>query len=149
MKEAFEKIRKRMKEETEFLSDCTKYGNKDAEQQRKSYDTMMMYEISEMVEELIDIVYEVEAEYINKSTEHINKTSDCSSGWIPCSERLPDIGQRVLLWVYGTVCIGKRIDSKLLGKYDIFSLAKDVNESTKRIEAWMPLPESYKPEKGE
>lgn len=63
MKEAFELIRKRMKEQTDFLSDCTKYGNKDAKQQEKSYSTMYMYEIADMVEDLIDIVSEVEAEY--------------------------------------------------------------------------------------
>jgi len=65
MKEAFDLIRKRMKEQTDFLSDCTKYGNKDAKQQEKSYSTMYMYEIADMVEDLIDIVSEVEAEYGN------------------------------------------------------------------------------------
>ena len=78
MKEAFEKIRKRMEKATEFLSDCTKYGNKDAVQQRKSYDTMYMYEIALLVEELIDIVSEVEAEYGNGKTnaDRIRKMSD-------------------------------------------------------------------------
>lgn len=33
------------------LKDCVKYGNKTAEQQRKSYDTLMMYEIADMIEE--------------------------------------------------------------------------------------------------
>ena len=61
-------------------------------------------------------------------------------GWIPCSERLPEIGERVLLWVYGRVHIGKRIDAKMFEEYDIFSLENKTNESTKRIEAWMPLP---------
>lgn len=37
------------------------------------------------LEAFLEILKEVEAEYINKSTEHINKSSDCSSGWIPCS----------------------------------------------------------------
>lgn len=100
-------------------------------------------------EEEMEIVSEVEAEYINKSTEHINKSRDCSTNWIDVKDRLPDIGERVLLWVYGKVCIGERIDSKQFEKYDIFSLERDVNESTKRIEAWMPLPESYNPAKGE
>lgn len=33
------------------LKDCTKYGNETAEQQRKSYETMMMYEIAGMIED--------------------------------------------------------------------------------------------------
>lgn len=68
--------------------------------------------------------------------------------WIPCSERLPDIGERVFVWVYGRVCIGKRIDAKLFEEYDIFSLENGSNESTKRIDAWQPLPAPYQP-KGE
>lgn len=46
----------KLKESTDFLSDCTKYGNKDAEQQGKSYSTMMMYEIKDLVDDLIEIV---------------------------------------------------------------------------------------------
>jgi len=33
------------------LKDCKKYGNETAEQQTKSYDTMMMYEIAGMIED--------------------------------------------------------------------------------------------------
>lgn len=51
-----EKVVEQLEEKTDFLKDCTKYGNKDAEQQEKSYSTMMMYEIADLVEELIDIV---------------------------------------------------------------------------------------------
>ena len=82
-------------------------------------------------EEEMEIVSEVEAEYGN--------------GWIPCSERLPDIGQRVLLWVYGQVHIGERMGHKLFEKYDVFDLKNGTFESTKRIEAWKPLPSPYKP----
>ena len=32
------------------LKDATKYGNKDAEQQAHSYSTMMLYEISDMID---------------------------------------------------------------------------------------------------
>ena len=51
-----EKVVEQFEEKTDFLKDCTKYGNKDAEQQEKSYSTMMMYEIAGLVEDLIDIV---------------------------------------------------------------------------------------------
>lgn len=51
-----EKVVEQLEEKTDFLKDCTKYGNKDAEQQEKSYSTMMMYEVTDLVEDLIDIV---------------------------------------------------------------------------------------------
>ena len=71
MQAAFEKIIEKLEERTSFLSDCTKYGNKDAEQQNKSYSTMMMYEVADLVDDLIEIVKQ-EAEKYN-------------GGWIPCS----------------------------------------------------------------
>lgn len=49
-------IVEKLKEKTEFLKDCTKYGNESAEQQEKSYSTMMMYEVADLVDDLIDIV---------------------------------------------------------------------------------------------
>ena len=56
MQAAFEKIIEKLKERTSFLSDCTKYGNNNAEQQEKSYSTMMMYEVADLVDDLIEIV---------------------------------------------------------------------------------------------
>lgn len=52
-----DKVLEELEEITEFLKDCTKYGNKNAEQQKKSYDTMMMmYEVADLVDDLLDIV---------------------------------------------------------------------------------------------
>lgn len=51
-----DKVVKRLEERTAFLKDCVKYGNKTEEQQSKSYDTMMMYEIKDLVDDLIEIV---------------------------------------------------------------------------------------------
>ena len=62
MQEVSENIIDRLEERTDFLSDCTKYGNKDAEQQNKSYSTMMMYEVAGLVDDLIEIVKQ-EAEH--------------------------------------------------------------------------------------
>lgn len=50
------KIMEQLEERTAFLKDCTKYGNKTTEQQSKSYDTMMMYEIKDLVDDLLEIV---------------------------------------------------------------------------------------------
>ena len=45
-----------LEERTDFLKDCTKYGNKNAKQQAESYNTMMMYEVADLVDDLIEIV---------------------------------------------------------------------------------------------
>ena len=51
-----DRVLHQLEERTAFLKDCTKYGNKTAEQQSKSYDTMMMYEVKDLVDDLLDIV---------------------------------------------------------------------------------------------
>ena len=51
-----DKVVEELEERTDFLKECTKYGNKNAEQQDKSYSTMMMYEVADLVEDLIEIV---------------------------------------------------------------------------------------------
>ena len=63
MQAVFEKIIEKLEERTSFLSDCTKYGNKDAEQQNKSYSTMMMYEVADLVDDLIEIVKQEAEQY--------------------------------------------------------------------------------------
>lgn len=45
-----------LEERTDFLKNCTKYGNIDAKQQAESYSTMMMYEVADLVDDLIEIV---------------------------------------------------------------------------------------------
>ncbi|WP_462364827.1 hypothetical protein [Roseburia inulinivorans] len=51
-----EKVVKQLEKRTAFLKDCTKYGNKTTDQQSKSYDTMMMYEVMDLVDDLLEIV---------------------------------------------------------------------------------------------
>lgn len=51
-----DKVVERLEERIAFLKGCTKYGNKTEEQQSKSYDTMMMYEVKDLVDDLLDIV---------------------------------------------------------------------------------------------
>ncbi len=51
-----DKVVKELEERTDFLKDCTKYGNKNAKQQAESYNTMMMYEVADLVDDLIEIV---------------------------------------------------------------------------------------------
>ena len=51
-----DKVVSKFGERTDFLKDCTKYGNKNAKQQSESYSTMMMYEVADLVDDLIEIV---------------------------------------------------------------------------------------------
>jgi hypothetical protein len=51
-----DKVVEQLEERTAFLKDCTKYGNNTADQQSKSYDTMMMYEVKDLVDDLLEIV---------------------------------------------------------------------------------------------
>ena len=51
-----EKVVEELEERTDFLKDCTKYGNKNAEQQAGSYSTMMMYEVADLVDDLISSI---------------------------------------------------------------------------------------------
>lgn len=62
--------------------------------------------------------------------------------WIPCSERLPDVAQRVLLSGHGMVMIGMLHS---FGKYSLEPTGISYAYSKDDIEAWMPLPEPYEP----
>lgn len=53
-----DKVVKQLEKRTAFLNGCTKYDNETAEQQKKSYDTMMMYEVKDLVDDLLEIVKE-------------------------------------------------------------------------------------------
>lgn len=128
MQEVFEKIIEKLEERTSFLSDCTKYGNKDAEQQNKSYSTMMMYEVSDLVDDLIEIVKQ-EAE---KFGTDINVGSN---GWISCNERLPEENSNVIAcFAHGLVTELSFYDGLFHGIYDY---------NTNVIIAWQQLPQPY------
>ena len=51
-----DKVVEELEERADFLKDCTKYGNKNAKQQAEAYNTMMMYEVTDLVDDLIEIV---------------------------------------------------------------------------------------------
>ncbi len=100
----------------------------------------------------IRIVSEVEAEYINKSTEHINKLNN----WVDVKDRLPEAHDFVLCWYEYQAMQGKK-EGAMVQKFGIgwyhnrtklwcgeVSCGVDC-----RVLAWMPLPLPYKPEKGE
>ena len=78
--------------------------------------------------------------------------------WIPVSERLPEVNQRVLVTSYGRVCYAMMISADANSGHPVFKLQDSLNErvvcettvhnefTTSRIKAWMPLPEPYKAE---
>ena len=61
--------------------------------------------------------------------------------WIPVSERLPDVAQRVLLSGHGQVMVGMLHS---FGKYSLEPTGISYGYPKDDIEAWMPLPEPWK-----
>ena len=173
MQTVFEKIIEKLEERTSFLSDCTKYGNKDAKQQRKSYSTMMMYEVADLVDDLIEIVkheaeqyeecykncgdceaYDKEKFHCPKFCEVIKETvkeiEENNNGWIPCSERLPEEPEEGLTCLeecdeYIVMIENADIPTALnyAGNGEWYRDAVFYN-----VIAWQPLPPEYQP-KGE
>ena len=78
--------------------------------------------------------------------------------WIPVSERLPEVNQRVLVTSYGRVCYAMMTSADGNSGHPVFRLQDSLNKrvvcettvhsefTTSRIIAWMPLPEPYKTE---
>lgn len=124
MKEAFEKIRKKLEHE--------KYTEKEL----NTYDSNMKMKnkmINVGIDTALSIVSEVEAEY----GKDINVRGN---GWIPCSERLPNHKHNLLL------CL----ESGYVGEgYYSANGFKDVNSYPyDNVIAWQPLPLPYQPRKG-
>lgn len=122
----FEKIRERLQEQAERYQEslegqhCMDYRWIDEEGLQAT-------------EEAIDIINQVESEY--------------DSGWIPCSERLPEDCVMCLVTLdNGDVCLGvyRNDDGEWLSR---MSQGQIWYTSSNNIIAWMPLPEPYK--KGE
>lgn len=133
MKEAFEKIKERLEEESQ-------------------------YSCSHCMERAISIVSEVEAEYgkdinvrskqsteyINKSTEHINKSGDCSTNWIDVKDRLPEKDGYYLTCDHkGNIHVFYHHPSYVTnGNNMAFGICKNHPQFYKPI-AWMELPKPY------
>lgn len=134
MQEVFEKIIDKLEERTSFFSDCTKYGNKDAKQQKKSYSTMMMYEVADLVDDLMDIVKQEAEQYNN--------------GWIPCSEKLPKSNgvYQVTHKVRECEYTYYLTSASYFDGQDTWHNDVCVNHARRYLDvvAWIPLPEEYK-----
>ena len=107
------------------LTDAVKYGNKDSEQQTRSYSTWMSYEIADAI---------LDAPAVNR--------------WIPCSERLPEIkkdheSECVLCYCDTGAYAFSTLQENFFGHIG-FACEKedDYYHSIGKVIAWMPLPES-------
>ena len=90
-----------LEERADFLKDCTKYGNKNAKQQAESYNTMMMYEVADLVDDLIEIVKQ--------------DSVDDVCEWKVFDNSLTDEPQ----WVYETTC-GKYVGEEHTSKAFVY-----------------------------
>ena len=90
-----DKVVEELEERTDFLKNCTKYGNKNARQQAESYRTMMMYEVADLVDDLIEIVKQ-------------GSVDDDVCEWKVFDNSLADESPQ---WVYETTC-GKYVSEE-------------------------------------
>lgn len=73
----------------------------------------------------------------------VNDTAHPEQRWIPCSEQLPDVAQRVLLSGHGQVMVGMLHS---FGKYSLEPTGISYVYPKDDVDAWMPLPEPWKGE---
>ena len=105
------------------LTDAVKYGNKDSEQQTRSYSTWMSYEIADAI---------LDAPAVNR--------------WIPCSERLPEKKGRYLCSMYYAIppyhLLHPENDTYIR---DVSIQEFDGKSFIASVVAWMPMPDAYEP----
>jgi len=110
------------------LTDAVKYGNKDAEQQYRSYSTWMSYEIA-------DSIWDAPA---------VNR-------WIPVEDALPEIkeyhiSETVLCYCDSGALAIARLEENGFGQVG-FNCEKDdeYHHSAGKVLYWMPIPEIPEP----
>ena len=126
MNKAFEKILERLDEERELsYADFSRYVDEVSPSIDAEYDDFF----HRGLERASRLVKEVAKEY--------------NGGWIPCSDRLPEENQKVILQdFYGNITIEKmKTNDGLEGFID-----GDWWSSANNYVAWKPLPEPYKEE---
>lgn len=66
--------------------------------------------------------------------------------WIPVTERLPEVGKKVLVFAYGNDTLTARMQKRTENGYPVFECNGIFLEMAKlgRITHWMPLPQSPK-----
>ena len=128
MQEVFEKIKERLKELGWVFAEYYPDGTAVNIRTRKSvaYD------------DVVEIVNQVAEEYSSKSSSSEN------DGWIPCSERLPEVEADVLLTLRGlTIHTGFRANTE-----GYFYVDGGEYVEFEDVIAWQTLPAPYKPKGG-
>ncbi len=86
----------------------------------------------------------------HRSIEIVNQLAEeYKGGWIPCSERLPEVGVAVLCFCkFGNYWVAKYggADSEHLGNKDIWFIHNLGWLRKDSVLAWMPLPSPYQKE---
>ena len=145
MKEAFEKLKERLEEETYDMEICEEQFDANS-----PYFIDVPYKMVKL-EDALSIVSEVEAEYINKSTEHINKSTehinksgDCSTNWIDVKDRLPENDGYYLTCDHkGNIHVFYHHPSYVANDSNTaFGICKNHPQFYQPI-AWMELPKPY------
>ena len=99
-------------------------------------DEWRLYAVKELLEEEI---YKAHQEGYEECKKDFNFEKTANNGWIPCSERLPEDGTRVI------ACFKHGLVTEL--KYKSAGIFEGINEYVAEvIDAWMPLPEPYREE---
>lgn len=96
-----DKVVEELKERTDFLNGCTKYGNKDAKQQTESYSTMMMYEVADLVDDLIEIVKQGS---VSDSSNNVCEWYKVNGNACKCYTHAEIYDSRVLDWCVCPYC---------------------------------------------
>ena len=129
MKEAFEKVKERLEEETYDMEICEEQFDADS-----PYFIDVPYKMVKL-QDALSIVSEVEAEF----GKDINVRGN---GWIPCSERLPKEATVYEVTEEIIICSQKQyiVEHRLFG-----TEGEWLCPSNRKVIAWMPLPSPYKP----
>lgn len=150
MKEFVEKLIERLEEKIKVTSlEIIVTGTKDKpyfeikykevgkEDYNIGYSSYELDNVFSWKEECFEIVNQLAEEF----APDINVGSK-NQGWIPCSKRLPEVFDNVLIsTIEGGRTIGHRCPNQAFGRfYDLHSFAID------NVIAWQPLPSPYKPE---
>lgn len=107
-------------------------------------------QLIEAMAEEIENCYSRETELSERARDYLDKT-DYDGGWIPCSERLPKNDNYILLSF-------ENFSVPLVGRYEsnedggVFYVGDETESCISQdiiVNAWQPLPESYKGEEEE
>lgn len=103
-------------------------------------DEWRLYTAKELLEDKIEEeLYKAREEGYEDCKKDFNLEGNAGNGWIPCSERLPEDGTRVI------ACFKHGLVTEL--KYKSAGIFEGTNEYVAEvIDAWQPLPEPYREE---